>query len=116
MHAGVLRAGKSVIVLLFHRLVSGHFYLQGESFYNPYIPGVLEKLSSMGLVEESQGARVIKVEGVDIPLIVVKSDGGFNYASTDLAALWYGSFRVFSSQVIHQSSICSRGKKLFPSI
>ncbi|KAK9266631.1 hypothetical protein L1049_022863 [Liquidambar formosana] len=62
---------------------------KGESFYNPYIPGVLEALSKQGLVEESQGARVIFIEGFNIPLIVVKSDGGYNYASTDLTALWY---------------------------
>ncbi|KAK4763019.1 hypothetical protein SAY86_008787 [Trapa natans] len=62
---------------------------KGESFYNPFIPGVLEKLGNLGLVEESQGARVIFLEGVNIPLIVVKSDGGYNYASTDMTALWY---------------------------
>ncbi|XP_057974142.1 arginine--tRNA ligase, cytoplasmic-like isoform X1 [Malania oleifera] len=62
---------------------------KGESFYNPYIPGVLEALSKQGLVEESEGARVIFIEGKNIPLIVVKKDGGYNYASTDLAALWY---------------------------
>ncbi|KAK9102283.1 hypothetical protein Sjap_019537 [Stephania japonica] len=62
---------------------------KGESFYNPYIPGVLEALSNQGLIEESEGARVIFIEGKNIPLIVVKSDGGYNYASTDLAALWY---------------------------
>ncbi|KAF4372277.1 hypothetical protein G4B88_007021 [Cannabis sativa] len=62
---------------------------KGESFYNPYIPRVIKELSKLGLVEESDGARVIFIKGVKIPLIVVKSDGGFNYASTDLAALWY---------------------------
>ncbi|KAM6583303.1 hypothetical protein CsatB_010305 [Cannabis sativa] len=62
---------------------------KGESFYNPYIPGVIKELSELGLVEESEGARVIFIEGANIPLIVVKSDGGFNYASTDLTALWY---------------------------
>lgn len=61
---------------------------QGESFYNPYIPGALELLSKKGLIEESEGARVIFIEGKNIPLIVVKKDGGYNYASTDLAALW----------------------------
>ncbi|ANM67687.1 Arginyl tRNA synthetase N-terminal domain superfamily [Arabidopsis thaliana x Arabidopsis arenosa] len=62
---------------------------KGESFYNPHIAKVIEELNSKGLVEESEGARVIFLEGFDIPLMVVKSDGGFNYASTDLTALWY---------------------------
>ncbi|XP_009137585.1 arginine--tRNA ligase, cytoplasmic isoform X1 [Brassica rapa] len=62
---------------------------KGESFYNPYIAKVIEELNSKGLIEESEGARVIFLEGFNIPLMVVKSDGGFNYASTDLTALWY---------------------------
>ncbi|KAF7813888.1 arginine--tRNA ligase, cytoplasmic-like isoform X1 [Senna tora] len=76
----------------FHRVyqrLGVHLEEKGESFYNPYIPGVLEELNKKGLIEESEGARVIFVEGVNIPLIVVKSDGGYNYASTDLAAIWY---------------------------
>lgn len=64
------------------------FTCQGESFYNPFIPEVLESLSNKGLIEDSEGARVIFIEGKKIPLIVVKSDGGYNYASTDLTALW----------------------------
>jgi arginyl-tRNA synthetase len=60
---------------------------KGESFYNPYIPSVLELLKD--LIEESEGARVIFVKGEKVPLIVVKRDGGYNYATTDLAALWY---------------------------
>ncbi|XP_045832727.1 arginine--tRNA ligase, chloroplastic/mitochondrial-like isoform X1 [Trifolium pratense] len=60
-----------------------------ESFYNELIPPTLEKLDQLGLIEDSDGARVIFVDGVDIPLIVVKRDGGYNYFSTDLAALWY---------------------------
>ncbi|XP_073009338.1 arginine--tRNA ligase, cytoplasmic-like isoform X2 [Typha latifolia] len=62
---------------------------KGESFYNPHIPRVLEELSSKDLIKESEGARVIFIEGHKIPLIVVKRDGGYNYASTDLTALWY---------------------------
>lgn len=49
---------------------------------------VLEMLNEKGLVEESEGARVIFIEGKNIPLIVIKRDGGFNYASTDMTALW----------------------------
>ncbi|CAH9130740.1 unnamed protein product [Cuscuta epithymum] len=61
---------------------------KGESFYNPYIPRVIEELTQKGLVKESEGARVISIEGLENH-IVVKSDGGYNYASTELAALWY---------------------------
>ncbi|KAK2360124.1 Arginyl-tRNA synthetase, class Ic [Trifolium repens] len=66
-----------------------HLEEMPESFFNPYIPPTLEKLEKLGLIEDSDGARVIFVEGVDIPLIAVKRDGGYNYFSTDLASLWY---------------------------
>ncbi|KAB1209201.1 Arginine--tRNA ligase [Morella rubra] len=72
-----------------YQLLGVHLEEKGESFYNSYIPEVLKELTSKNLVEDSQGARVIFIEGFNIPLIVVKSDGGYNYASTDLAALWY---------------------------
>ena len=48
----------------------------------------MERLDNLGLIEEDDGARVIFVEGVNIPIIAVKRDGGYNYSSTDLAALW----------------------------
>jgi hypothetical protein len=78
------------VILTFFLQCTEWWYVwpQGESFYNPYIPGVIEQLDKLGLVEESDGARVIYVEGVNIPLIAVKRDGGYNYFSTDLASLW----------------------------
>jgi arginyl-tRNA synthetase len=70
----------------------------GESFYNPYIPAVVASLERMGQVQTDGGAKVIfpPQSKHAIPLIVVKSDGGFNYDSTDLAAVWY---RVCELQV-----------------
>lgn len=50
------------------------------------------------MVKESDGARVIFIEGQTIPLIVVKRDGGYNYASTDLAALWLAF--LISNQIL----------------
>ncbi|KAI4347049.1 hypothetical protein L6164_007899 [Bauhinia variegata] len=82
-----------------------HLEEKGESFYNPFIPGVLEELSNKGLIEESEGARVIMVEGVNIPLIVVKSDGGYNYASTDLAALWYRLNKEKAEWIIYLTDV-----------
>jgi len=66
---------------------------RGESFYNPYLNSVVEDLEKQGLAVESEGATVVFVdgftgrEGTSLPLLVRKSDGGFNYATTDLAAI-----------------------------
>ncbi|MBE9057539.1 arginine--tRNA ligase [Sphaerospermopsis sp. LEGE 08334] len=68
---------------------------RGESFYNPLLPKVVEDLETAGLLEENQGAKCVFLEGFTnregdpLPLIVQKSDGGYNYATTDLAALRY---------------------------
>ncbi|KAA8523189.1 hypothetical protein F0562_009612 [Nyssa sinensis] len=81
---------------------------KGESFYNPYIPGALEALSNKGLIEESEGARVIFIEGKNIPLIVVKKDGGYNYASTDLAALQYRLNEEKADWIIYVTDVGQR--------
>lgn len=60
---------------------------RGESFYNPYLADVVSELEERKIAEMSEGALCVFVPGVDVPLIVKKSDGGFNYASTDLAAI-----------------------------
>ncbi len=68
---------------------------RGESFYNPLLSGVVEDLDKSGLLVENQGAKCVFLEGFTnregepLPLIVQKSDGGYNYATTDLASLRY---------------------------
>ena len=68
---------------------------RGESFYNPRLPAVVDDLKSSGLLVVDDGAGCVFLEGVTgkegkpLPLIVQKSDGGFNYATTDLAAIRY---------------------------
>jgi arginyl-tRNA synthetase len=59
----------------------------GESTYAEELAGVVEDLVSRGIAEESDGALVVRVEGIAEPCIVRKSDGGFLYATTDLAAI-----------------------------
>ncbi|XP_011093650.1 arginine--tRNA ligase, cytoplasmic isoform X3 [Sesamum indicum] len=81
---------------------------KGESFYNPYIPRVVELLNEKGLIEESEGARVIFIKGKKIPLIVVKKDGGYNYASTDLAALWYRLYEEKAEWIIYVTDVGQR--------
>ncbi len=68
---------------------------RGESFYNPYLQEVVDDLDSLGLLVSDEGAKCVFLDGVigkngkALPLIVQKSDGGFNYATTDLAAIRY---------------------------
>ena len=61
---------------------------RGESFYNAALPEVVERLQQAGLVRESEGAQVAFLEEEGLPpCIVRKSDGGFNYATTDVATV-----------------------------
>jgi arginyl-tRNA synthetase len=66
---------------------------RGESFYNPSLQAVVDDLREAGLLVVDDGAGCVFLEGVSgkdgkpLPLIVQKRDGGFNYATTDLAAL-----------------------------
>ncbi len=66
---------------------------RGESFYNPYLPKIIADLEQKNLITVSDGAKCIFLdgftnrEGEPLPLMVQKSDGGYNYATTDLAAL-----------------------------
>ncbi len=68
---------------------------RGESFYNPFLEDMVNELEQKGLLEESEGAKCVFLDGFTnkdgdpLPLIVQKTDGGFNYATTDLAALKY---------------------------
>ncbi|MBW4574713.1 MAG: arginine--tRNA ligase [Aphanothece sp. CMT-3BRIN-NPC111] len=76
-------------------LLDVHLTERGESFYNPLLSGVVEDLDQLGLLVEDAGAKCVFLEGFTnkagepLPLIVKKSDGGYNYATTDLAALRY---------------------------
>ncbi|OQX76108.1 MAG: arginine--tRNA ligase [Epsilonproteobacteria bacterium 4484_65] len=63
--------------------------VKAESFYNEDLPQVIEDLISQNLLKESDGAQCVFLEGEEIPVIVQKGDGGYLYATTDLAALRY---------------------------
>ena len=65
----------------------------GESFYHDRLPGVVDRLLKSGIAEISEGAVVVFFRDVpelaDKPLIIRKRDGGFNYATTDVATVEY---------------------------
>lgn len=82
------RAFEEIYALLDVKLVE-----RGESFYNPYLAEVVAELDKKGLITVSDGAKCIFLdgyvtrEGTPLPMIVQKSDGGFNYDTTDMAAI-----------------------------
>ena len=61
----------------------------GESFYNDKIPPVIDELDAKGLITVSENAKCVFLPNYKIPLMLQKSDGGFGYDSTDMAALKY---------------------------
>ena len=61
---------------------------RGESYYNDTMPGVVKRLQEMGLAVESEGARVVNLEDEKLGVAIVrKSDGGYNYTTSDLACV-----------------------------
>jgi arginyl-tRNA synthetase len=65
--------------------------VRAESFYNDDLANVVSDLESVGQLTVSDGAKCVFIEGDEVPVIVQKGDGGYLYATTDLAAL---RFRV----------------------
>jgi len=68
---------------------------RGESFYDDRLADVVDELKRLGLVQSSAGAECVFLEGfrtregAPLPFMIRKSDGGYLYATTDLAAARY---------------------------
>lgn len=82
------KAYREIYALLDVKLID-----RGESFYNPLLPGLIQDLEAKGMVTLSDGAKCIYVEGFqnregdNLPLMIQKSDGGYNYDTTDMATI-----------------------------
>jgi arginyl-tRNA synthetase len=63
--------------------------VRAESSYNEALPAVVKRLDTQGLLRVSEGAQCVFLEEETPPFIVQKSDGGYLYATTDLAAIDY---------------------------
>lgn len=80
---------------------------RGESFYQPYLGPLLEDLESKNLVTVSDGAKCLFLEGFTnregdpLPLMVQKSDGGYNYDTTDLAAIRHRIEKERADRIIY---------------
>jgi arginyl-tRNA synthetase len=97
-------------------------YQLGESFYNPELPRVVQELQDRGLAEVSDGAVVVWDRALsEDPFIIRKSDGGYGYATTDIAtmecrlnrwraeAIWYV---VGAPQQLHFQQLFSLARRL----
>jgi arginyl-tRNA synthetase len=79
----------------------------GESRYNAELPGVVAALEAQGLARESEGAMCVFPpgftgrEGEPVPLIVRKQDGGYGYATTDLAAVRHRVGALGASRIVY---------------
>jgi arginyl-tRNA synthetase len=78
-----------------------------ESSYNDDLPRVIEDLRNAGLLKESEGAQCVFLEeftgkdGAPLPVIIQKSDGGYLYATTDLAAIRYRANVLKADRVLY---------------
>lgn len=99
---------------------------RGESYYHPFLAPLLNDLEQKGLVSISDGAKCVYLEGFTnrdgepLPLILQKSDGGYNYATTDLASLRHrvqeekGNWLIYvigAEQTLHLQMIFEAARK-----
>jgi arginyl-tRNA synthetase len=79
----------------------------GESAYNDALPALVADLDEKGLLVESEGALCVfpegfvNREGEPFPLIIQKSDEGFGYAATDLAAIRDRVDRLAATRILY---------------
>lgn len=111
-----LRIWKEMIALsesqfsrVYNRLGVKFDHQYGESYYNPRLKEVVGELKARGLAEESEGAVAVFFRDIpelkETPAIVQKSDGGFNYTTTDLATLQFrlegGAWNAKPDEIIY---------------
>ena len=73
---------------IYNRLGVSFDQIRGESYYNDKLKGMVDLLEQRGLARESEGAIVVFLDDEKLPVCIVKkSDGAFNYATSDLATV-----------------------------
>ena len=113
-----LKFSHDALDIIYQRLGVQFDYTLGESFYNDMLPGVVADLLKRFIARESEGAVAIFSDGKpapkddpfmvsedggfrDNPLLIRKSDGGYNYATTDLATVRYRHEHFKAQRVIY---------------
>lgn len=78
---------------------------RGESYYNEMIAPLVKELTERGIVEESKGAQCIFTSVDQVPLMVVKGDGGYGYDSTDMACIFHRLFVERADWVVYVTDL-----------
>jgi arginyl-tRNA synthetase len=114
----MLRLSQAQFDSIYARLGVRFDHTLGESFYNSRLQAVVDELMARGIARESEGAKAIFSDGslppkddpfriqreggwTDNPALIQKSDGGFNYTTTDLATLAYRVETWSPDQIIY---------------
>ena len=96
-------------------LLNVHLEERGESYYNSVLGDVVKDLENRGIVTLSDGAKCIFIEGFQnregepLPLMIQKSDGGYNYDTTDMAAIKH---RLEDEQADHLIYVTDAGQSI----
>jgi arginyl-tRNA synthetase len=94
-----LRALDEALEILNVRL--GRENNRGESFYRDRLDDVIEQFITSGKAEEDEGALIVRFPDRDRPMLIRKSDGGYLYATTDLAAVRFRAQELTADRVIY---------------
>ncbi|KAF0022762.1 hypothetical protein F2P81_024743 [Scophthalmus maximus] len=78
-----------------------HIIERGESFYQELMTEVVKEFESRGMMQLDEGRKIVFAPGQSIPLTIVKSDGGFTYDTSDLAALRQRIFHEKADVIIY---------------
>ncbi|MBQ2591798.1 MAG: arginine--tRNA ligase, partial [Candidatus Riflebacteria bacterium] len=80
---------------------------RGESFYRDMLSDTVAEIKKSGLLKEDEGAQCVFLdefkskEGNPLPVIIQKSDGGYNYATFDLAAMRFRTHKLGAKRIIY---------------
>lgn len=87
---------------VYSRLGVSFDYVLGESFYNDKMSPVVELLAQRGLLEDSDGAKVVRLDHLELPpCIIMKSDGTTIYATRDLATAFYRTREMGADRLLY---------------
>jgi arginyl-tRNA synthetase len=105
----IVELSKSYFANVYQRLdvTLTHDDLAGESMYNDMLDDICAELEDKGIATVSEGALCVFLdgftgrEGKPVPLIIRKSDGGYGYATTDLAAIRHRALTLHADRIIY---------------